>query len=51
MLPDGSEVHLNSGSLLIYPEKFTGRSRSVYLSGEANFKVKGGQEEAFCGEV
>nr|WP_286855718.1 FecR family protein [Proteiniphilum sp. UBA4988] len=47
VLPDGSEVHLNSGSLLIYPEKFTGRSRSVYLSGEANFKVKGDKKRPF----
>ncbi len=39
-LPDGSEVQLNSGSVLFYPKSFDGKSRSVYLTGEANFKVK-----------
>lgn len=47
VLPDGSEVHLNSGSLLLYPEEFTGNNRSVYLSGEANFKVKQDKEKPF----
>ncbi|WP_294082713.1 FecR family protein [Proteiniphilum sp. UBA5384] len=47
VLPDGSEVHLNSGSMLLYPEEFTGNSRSVYLSGEANFKVKQNKEKPF----
>jgi transmembrane sensor len=47
VLPDGSEVHLNSGSLLLYPEEFTGKSRSVYLSGEANFKVKEDKKRPF----
>lgn len=39
-LPDGTNVMLNSKSILLYPEKFTGETRSVYLIGEANFKVK-----------
>ncbi len=47
VLPDGSEVHLNSGSLLLYPEEFTGKSRSVYLSGEANFKVRPDKKRPF----
>lgn len=47
VLPDGSEVHLNSGSLLLYPEEFTGKNRSVYLSGEANFKVKEDKKRPF----
>ena len=38
-LPDGSTIQLNSGSLLVYPSKFSDRKRSVYLSGEANFSV------------
>lgn len=38
-LPDGSEVWLNSGSMLTYPQQFTGDRRVVYLSGEAYFKV------------
>lgn len=39
ILPDGSEVQLNSTSTLLYPEQFNGQTRSVYLIGEANFKV------------
>lgn len=38
-LPDGTQVLLNSKSTLLYPEKFDGKTRSVYLIGEANFKV------------
>ena len=38
-LADGSLVWVNAGSVLIYPEKFTAETRTVYLSGEANFKV------------
>ncbi|MDR0573319.1 MAG: FecR domain-containing protein [Tannerella sp.] len=37
-LPDSSEVRLNSGSILIYPQHF-GKTRNVYLSGEAYFSV------------
>lgn len=47
VLPDGSEVHLNSGSLLLYPGEFTGKNRSVYLAGEANFKVKEDRKKPF----
>ena len=39
-LPDGSEVWLNSGSTLVYPERFTENNREVALSGEAFFKVQ-----------
>lgn len=39
VLPDSSEVWLNSGSKLIYPERFTGVGRKVALEGEAYFKV------------
>lgn len=38
-LPDGTKVQMNSTATLLYPEQFTGESRSVYLIGEANFKV------------
>lgn len=40
VLPDGSTVQTNSGTLLFYPESFKGDTRTVYLMGEANFKVK-----------
>lgn len=39
VLPDSSEVWLNSGSKLIYPERFTSAGRKVSLEGEAYFKV------------
>ena len=38
-LSDGSEVYLNHGSKLKYPQKFTGKTREVFLSGEGYFKV------------
>jgi transmembrane sensor len=40
ILPDGTEVHLNADSRLVYPSKFTGKQREVQLSGEAFFHVK-----------
>lgn len=46
-LPDGTEVMLNAQSTLIYPSRFTGDTRSVYLTGEANFKVKRNEEQPF----
>lgn len=38
-LHDGSEVRINAGSQLIYPEQFNTSSRKVYLDGEGYFKV------------
>lgn len=38
-LSDGTEVQINSGTVLIYPQKFRGSKRTVYLSGEARFSV------------
>ncbi len=39
-LPDGSIVQLNSDTKLIFPNKFTGATREVFLNGEAFFNVK-----------
>lgn len=39
VLPDGSEVWVNAGSMLIYGKTFDGPTRTVYLNGEANFEV------------
>jgi ferric-dicitrate binding protein FerR (iron transport regulator) len=47
ILPDGTEVWLNSGTMLIYPKKFTGKDRVVYLNGEARFNVFKNQEHPF----
>ena len=38
-LSDGTKVWLNAGSKLIFPQKFTGRTRHVMLKGEAYFEV------------
>lgn len=46
-LPDGTHVMLNSKSTLLYPEQFAGDTRSVYLIGEANFKVKPDKKHPF----
>src|SRR5690606_26887339 len=48
VLPDGSKVHLNSGSTLTYPSRFVGHERTVELEGEAFFEVRkyGGGESS-----
>ncbi|HZL10331.1 MAG TPA: FecR domain-containing protein [Prolixibacteraceae bacterium] len=38
-LPDGSEVCLNAGSSISYPNHFDGSTRKVLLTGEAYFQV------------
>lgn len=44
ILADGTKVHLNSGSSLVYPSLFTDRDREVYLDGEAYFEVQKEQD-------
>ncbi|MDR0505197.1 MAG: FecR domain-containing protein [Dysgonamonadaceae bacterium] len=39
-LPDGSKVFVNTGSWLLYSETYGKKTRTVYLAGEANFKVR-----------
>ena len=39
VLPDGSRILLNAGSVIIYPEQFSTTERTVFLSGEAIFEV------------
>ncbi|ETZ22750.1 FecR family protein [Pedobacter sp. V48] len=39
-LADGTQVWLNAGSELKYPNEFNGKTREIYLSGEAYFDVK-----------
>ena len=39
-LPDGSTVILNAESKLNYPSSFSGKTREVFLSGEAYFDIK-----------
>jgi ferric-dicitrate binding protein FerR (iron transport regulator) len=46
-LTDGSEVHLNYGSKLKYPQIFSGDTREVVLSGEGYFNVAHNPEKPF----
>jgi ferric-dicitrate binding protein FerR (iron transport regulator) len=46
-LPDGSHIWLNSGSQISYPPEFSGKTREVYLSGEAFFDVAKNAEKPF----
>jgi len=39
VLPDGTKVWLNSATTLTYPVAFTGKERTVSLTGEAYFEV------------
>lgn len=47
ILSDSTEVWLNSGSRLVYPPKFTGGNREVYLEGEALFDVRHHDDKPF----
>lgn len=50
VLPDGTKVWLNGGSLLIYPDGFRSAKRQVFLSGEAFFEVTSNKEQPFVVE-
>jgi ferric-dicitrate binding protein FerR (iron transport regulator) len=46
-LCEGTTVYLNSGSKLIFPQRFTSNSRNVELVGEAFFEVTSNQAKPF----
>ncbi len=46
-LPDGTTVTLNAGSILIYPDQFTGKNREVRLAGEGFFEVTHDPDKPF----
>ncbi len=46
-LSDGTIVHLNAGTQFVFPEKFIGDKRTVFLSGEAFFEVVSNKEKPF----
>lgn len=46
-LPDSSEIWLNAGTTIKYPQKFRGNQRLVWLNGEAYFSVKNDKLKAF----
>ena len=50
-LPDGTQVWLNSGSILEFPSSFTGDTRRVSLSGEMYIEVVHNTEKAFVVET
>lgn len=48
ILPDGSSVWVDAGSLLVYPKDFKNTdTRTVYLTGEASFSVHKNPEQPF----
>ncbi|SDM10935.1 FecR family protein [Siphonobacter aquaeclarae] len=46
-LSDSTRIWLNSGSRLVYPARFTGDSREVFLEGEAYFSVSHDADHPF----
>lgn len=46
-LADGSEIWLNAGSSLRYPEHFSDKHREVYLDGEAYFDIVHNPDKSF----
>lgn len=46
-LPDGTMVHLNYNTSVIYPQQFTGDTREVYVEGEAYFMVSRDRRHPF----
>ena len=51
VLPDSSEVWLNAGSTITYPETFTKDNRVVTLDGEAYFSVRKDDAKPFIVET
>jgi ferric-dicitrate binding protein FerR (iron transport regulator) len=50
-LGDGTQVWLNNGSKLKYPYRFSAKSRKVFLTGEAYFKVAHNNKVPFIVET
>lgn len=46
-LPDGTAIKLNNRSKLVYPERFSGKQREVFLEGEAYFDVEHDKKHPF----
>lgn len=51
VLADGSQVWINSQSVLEFPSRFTGGERRVKLKGEAYFEVSRNESKPFVVEV
>jgi transmembrane sensor len=50
-LPDGSRVWLNAATALRFPTAFTGRERTVELTGEAYFEIAPRKDQPFIVKV
>lgn len=50
-LPDHSEVWINEDTRITYPEKFTGKIRSVALEGKAYFDIRKDPEKPFIVQI
>ncbi|MDR0823951.1 MAG: FecR domain-containing protein [Prevotella sp.] len=46
-LPDGSIVYTNSKTVILYPKSFGKETRTIYLLGEAHFKVRKNKDIPF----
>ncbi len=46
-LGDGTKIKLGPGSVLLYPQNFTGNERKVFLTGEAFFDIKHDDKKPF----
>lgn len=51
VLPDGTQVWLNSASSLRYPTAFTGNNRTVEMQGQGYFEVKKNAKQPFVVKV
>jgi len=47
LLADGTQVHLNQNSRLVYPNQFNSKTRNVILEGEAYFEVEKNPSKPF----
>ncbi|RKR80516.1 FecR family protein [Mucilaginibacter gracilis] len=47
ILPDSSIIYLGAGSSIQFPERFTGKTRDIRLTGEAFFEVVHNPKKAF----
>lgn len=46
-LADGSELHINSGSKVVYPSEFNGKQREIFIDGEIFIDVKQDEKQPF----
>lgn len=47
VLPDNTKVCIGSDSRLVYPKKFRGKTRTIQLTGKANFDVRRDEKHPF----